>query len=193
MSSFQLLLNNLANILGFEDENETASWSECYGLPIDPFKKIVKLDRSTFIEVPEKFPPMRRSSIIESKRRLRVSECIAKGLVPEDPTPNHVPTNSFDNNGYLLKETWSPDDREELEKAIKPAIPVTSTIVKLPSTAAFTSSLVESFSRRTCIDLINSTAEEILVEVAQLTMSQAGMIVKLSSHVYENYLMEFIR
>lgn len=152
----------------------------------------MKLDRSTFIEVPEKFPPMRRSSIIESKRRLRVSECIAKGLVPEDPTLNHVPTNSFDSNGYLLKETWSIDDHEDLEKAIKPSAPVTSSIVKLP-TAAFTSSLVESFSRRTCIDLINSTAEEILVEVAQLTMSQTGMIIKLSSRVYENYLIEFIR
>lgn len=182
-------------ILGYEDEQEAASWCQCYGLPIDSLKRTVKFDRSTFVEDPEKIPSMRRSSIIEGKRKTLVSECIAKGLVPEDPTVNHVPFNSFSSNGYLLKEAWSLDDNEEVDSANPPSAPISSSVAKLPSSANLVTSNVDvdSFSRKLCFQLINAGTKEVVTEVAHEFVTKSRTIAKLSAKICDNYLSDFIR
>lgn len=101
----QIQLASLGNLLGFEGPEEVAAWCEAHGLPVDMSKAIVNFERSSFIEIPEKFPSLRRSfRLIESKRIYSVGQIIANGPMPEDPTPKHQPHNSFDSSGILLRE-----------------------------------------------------------------------------------------
>lgn len=179
-------LSSLVNILGYEDNEEAALWCECYGLPIDHLKKVVKFDRSSFIEGPEKFPPMRRSSLIENKRTSLVSETIAKGRTPEDPTLYHTPLSSFDSNGLLLKEAWLTEDQGE-QKNLPSAV-----VVRPPISAVVTTDAVETISIRIRNQLINTTVEEILTEMAQQIVA-CKKIFRTSSRILEEYLIEFTK
>lgn len=175
------------NILGYEDIEEAALWCEYYGLPIDPVKKVVKFDRSSFIESPEKFPPMRRSSLIENKRTSSVSESIAKGIVPEDPTLYHTPLNSFDSNGQLLKEAWLAEDQGELVKIFPPAA-----VARPLASAVVTTDSIETISVRIRNQLVNTTVQETVTEMAQQIVAHKK-IIKSSSRIFEEYLEEFTK
>ncbi|KAI9558454.1 hypothetical protein GHT06_015241 [Daphnia sinensis] len=185
----QIQLNNLVSLLGYEDEEEAATWCECHGLPIDFEKNAVKFDRSSFIELPEKFPPMRRSSIIESKRTSSVSKCIAKNDVPEDPTLHHTPFNSFDSNGMLLQEAWLAEDHEELVATIAP--PAAPSTTKLPASFTILPNLTENIAIRIQNELINTTVYEIAKEIAvQVAIQNAK--VQIAHRIFKQCLDDFV-
>ncbi|KZS21198.1 Germinal-center associated nuclear-like protein [Daphnia magna] len=185
----QIQLNSLVSLLGYEDEEEAASWCECHGLPLDFEKNTVKFDRSSFIELPEKFPSMRRSSIIESKRTSLVSKCIAKNDVPEDPTLHHTPCNSFDSNGVLLQEAWLAEDHEELVTTIAPpAVPPTT---KSPASISILPNLIENISIRIHNELINTTVYGIAKEIAvQVAIQNAK--VQTTHRIFKQCLDDFV-
>ncbi|XP_057368752.1 germinal-center associated nuclear protein-like [Daphnia carinata] len=185
----QIQLNNLVSLLGYEDEEEAGTWCECHGLPIDFDKKAVKFDRTSFIELPEKFPPMRRSSIIESKRTSSVSKCIAKNDVPEDPTLHHTPFNSFDSNGMLLQEAWLAEEHEELVTTIAPpAVPSTT---KPPASISIVPNLIENITMRIHRELISSTVYEITKEIA-LQVAIQNAKVQTTHRIFKQCLNDFV-
>jgi hypothetical protein len=183
-------LFSLINLLGYEDEEEAAIWCEYHGLPLDPQKKTVKFDRSSFIELPEKFPPMRRSSLIENKRTSSVSNCIAKSGVPEDPTLHHTPLNSFDCNGVLLPEAWLTEDQVELVKASQ--VPAVSSTITAPTYTSVPQNMVETMSVRVRNELIIATVNEILEEIVQ-QMVVEQIKVKTTHRIFRQLLEEFTR
>lgn len=182
-----MLLSSLVNLLGFEDEEEAAVWCECHGLPFD--KKAVKFDRTSFIELPEKFPPMRRSSLIESKRISSVSKFIARGLVPEDPTLHHTPLSSFDCNGSLLQEAWLAEEQQSETKTIPPTI-VHQSVIRLPTIVSVSTNSIESISLRVRNQIINTIVEETLTNIAQQIVAQK-FVLKTTSSIFRNYFEEF--
>jgi hypothetical protein len=99
-------------MLGFEDQEEAGTWCQYHGLAVDLDKDIIHLERSGFIQMPDNFPPKRRSlRLIESKRRSSISRVIANGQVDFNAALNHQPHISFDEHGYLLKEAWLAEDQ----------------------------------------------------------------------------------
>lgn len=183
-------LFSLVNLLGYEDVEEAAIWCEYHGLPLDPLKNTVKFERPSFIELPEKFPPMRRSSLIENKRIFSVSKCIAKSLVPEDPTLHHIPLNSFDCNSVLLQEAWLAEDQGELVKAS--LLPVVTSTVTAPTYISVSPSMIETISVRVRNELILATVNEILEEIVQQLVAQQ-IIVKTAHRIFRQLLEEFTR
>jgi hypothetical protein len=183
-------LFSLVNLLGYEDTDEAAIWCEYHGLPLDPLKNTVKFDRSSFIELPEKFPPMRRSSLIENKRISSVSKCIAKSLVPEDPTLHHIPLNSFDCNGVLLQEAWLAEDQSDLVKAsILPTLPSSITA---PTYIPVSQNMIETITVRVRNELIMTSVNEILEEIVQQMVVQQ-MKVKTTHRIFRQLLEDFTR
>ena len=182
-------LFSLVNLLGYEDVEEAAIWCEFHGLPLDPLKNTVKFERPCFIELPEKFPPMRRSSLIENKRISSVSKCIAKSLMPEDPTWHHIPLNSFDCYGVLLPEAWLAEDQGEFVRAS--LLPVPSTITA-PTYATVSQNVIETISVRVRNELILVTVNEILEEIVQQLVAQQ-IKVKTAHRIFRQVLEEFTR
>lgn len=183
-------LGSLVSLLGYEDEEEAAVWCECHGLPLDPQKSTVKFDRSSFVEMPEKFPSMRRSSIIESKRTSSISKCIAKSLVPEDPTLHHTPLNSFDSNGVLLQEAWLAEDHEELVTALAPQ--TRPPIIKSPSCTSILPNLIENISIKIRSEIVNTTVNDIVREIALQAVIKNAQV-RTSHRIFKQFLDDFMR
>ena len=182
-------LASLVNLLGFEDEEEAELWCECHGLPFDI--KVVKFDRTSFVELPEKFPPMRRSSLIENKLISSVSNCISKGVIPEDPTLHHTPLNSFDCNGLLLQEAWLAEGQQgETIKAIPPEIVHPS--IRLSEPISVSPNLIESVSLRVRNQIINTTVEDTLTDLAQHIVAQK-CVMRTTYSIYESFFEEFTK
>lgn len=107
----------MKDILGFENAEEACAWCDAHGLSVDVEKDLLLLDRRTFIEMPEKFPPIRRSfHLIESKRSGPLCQIIANGPINTNVLANHRPQNSFDLNGYLKKEALFEDENADESK-----------------------------------------------------------------------------
>ena len=108
----QFPLSNFIDMLGFEDQEEAGTWCQYHGLAVDLDKDIIHLERSGFIQMPDNFPPKRRSlRLIESKRRSSISRVIANGQVDFNAALNHQPHISFDEHGYLHKKAWLAEDQ----------------------------------------------------------------------------------
>lgn len=173
---------------------------------VDNTKEIVNFERNGYIELPEKFPPKRRSfSLIESKRISSVSQIIANGPLPIDPTVNHAPQNSFDSNGYLLKEAWldgsvpdikpfssnlsSGTSTQFRESKIKHEAPIfESSIARRRTSSSVTPAVLGYFWS----ELLESTIEEIILEILT-DISKQQKIMKIADRVYQVYMNEFMR
>lgn len=183
-------LTSLVNLLGFEDEEEAAVWCECHGLPIDLTKRTVKFDRTTFVELPEKFPQMRRSSLIESKRLVTVSECLANGPIHEDPTLHHVPQNSFDNKGFLLREALLIEEHVDSKEMQVEAICNPSAQIAISASSPF--NLTEPISSRICNELLRMIVDEFVDEIARQTVMQKALH-RISVLIAGNFLLQFTK
>jgi len=185
-------LNNIINLLGFEDEEEAIAWCQCHNLSVDEHSEAITLERTSFIEMPEKFPNKRRSfQLIENKRTCPVSQIIANGRLPLDQTLNHEPHNSFDQNGVLFRHSWLADD-QAVEQVVayepnqKPFAAVEQQ--NLP----VSSFVKEAVSKNIFNQLIDFTVGEFVFLSAQETLRERKVI-KLTKLCYETFICDFIR
>lgn len=178
-------LSSLVKLLGYKDVEEVSLLCECHGLPFDSFKQVVKFDRSCFLDNPVKVPPMRRSSLIENKRKSSVSEIIAKRRVPEDPTLHHEPLNSFDEAGYLRREAWYTEEQVELLKIFPSTVNLSADGSNITTVS---STFIESLSVRVQNELINSTVKKFLVEICTQVVSDELLVNKTAFVLAEEFI-----
>jgi len=217
---FQIPVASLMAWLGFENKEEATLFCQCHGFPVDNTKEIVHFERSSYIEEPEKFPSTRRSFLlIENKRLCSVSQIIANGPLPTDPTTDHKPQNSFDNNGYLLREAWldnsftdqkhvaavHPSTTPRLAANVKQSSPLRrlpeitmqhqvptyqATIASRPPvTSIISSTILESVWNQ----LLTSTVDEIARETLVSVLNQQIRIKKIAGHFFQIFMTEFMR
>lgn len=94
-------VQELTNILGFEDYNATTEFLKYYGLYLNQEDTHLVLDKK-FFNLPElPFSPRRAINVIEVKKLFSVGEVVCGKSLPPPYHKNHVPYNSFDENGYL--------------------------------------------------------------------------------------------
>ena len=208
--------------LGFENQEETTLFCQCHGLSVDNTRETVHFERSSYIEVPEKFPSTRRSFLlIENKRLCSISQIIANGPLPIDPTTDHTPQNSFDNNGYLLKEAWLDNSSADQRHVITIHPSTTSRLatnvmqssplsrlqvlentmqhqVQTHQMISASRSHVTPIISSTILEsvwnqLLTSTVEEITREMLVSVINQQIKIKKIVGDVFQTYMIEFMR
>ena len=111
-------LYELIDILGFEDENDAIDFCLRAGLKCNRDNLYVKLSKENF-RIPEStMEQVRAYNLVESKRKSlkwTIGQCIAGGILPEKVYQDHIPHNSFDSNGYLLKASLNAEDQDKLK------------------------------------------------------------------------------
>lgn len=158
---------------------------------MDASKETVYLERSSFIDLPEKFPPLRRSfQLIESKRTSPVSAIIANGPVPPDPTGSHQPHNSFDEKGVLLKEAWFAEDQCD-EAQLLPVMTF-SGATSTSSTVSVSLPVLESICGTVAEEVISSTVKETVFELAK-QIDRQRKIATMAYIVTKNFFDQFSR
>lgn len=104
--------------LGFEDTESCCDFLQSHGLNVTMINDqyTVRLDRNNFYWAD---PPMftdRAVNIVESKLKTSVGECVYGGpLDSADIFEKHQIHDSFDENGYLLDESWLAEDQNYLK------------------------------------------------------------------------------
>ena len=68
----QLPLDDLVRTLGFEDKAEAAQFCDFYGLQAND--SFVVIDKASYMDPEEKWPPRRSPNLIESKRMVSIGE-----------------------------------------------------------------------------------------------------------------------
>ena len=187
-------MNTIIYLLGFEDKEEAAAWCQCHNLPVDEHSDTIALERTTFVETPEKFPNKRRSfQLIENKRTCPVSQIIANGRVPLDQAlSNHQPHNSFDQNGILYRHSWLADD-QTVEKVVSYE-PAQNALVVTEQPHSLVSSFVRETVTSTIFNqVIDSTVGELLFQLAQEVQREQHNIFKLTKFYYESFIRDFTR
>ena len=195
LHSFQIQLSNLVNLLGFEDKEEAITWCQCHGLPVDLNSETITFERTTFIEMPEKFPSKRRShQLIERKRNCPVSVIIGNGQLPVDPSLNHCPHDSFDSTGVLLKEAWMAEDQGIARQSClsEPREQQHLQQASLEPASVVSHAVKEAISRNIFTQVIDSTVGELVLSTTQEVLREHA-ILKMSKLVFEAYVKDFVR
>lgn len=107
-------LQNLIDLLGFEDENEAYYVCEQVGVVSDNDRRNVKFDRQNFALPMTALEQNRALSLIENKRielEISIGECIAGGELPARTYQHHEPHNSFSSDGHLLQASMGALDQ----------------------------------------------------------------------------------
>ncbi|XP_035665932.1 germinal-center associated nuclear protein-like [Branchiostoma floridae] len=115
----QFPVSDYMRMMGFEDEDETAIFSEAFGLAV--LDGAVGFSRTTFIEG-ESIPRAKRLAVVASKRTVSVGEIVQGSPLP--PNTVHVPKNSFDGSGFFIGGSL-PDvgmDTQQVKEAAVPAV-----------------------------------------------------------------------
>lgn len=94
-------LNELTDILAFENVDSTMDFIEYHGLVLSEDRTQVILDRRLFGMPEYPYALDRAINVIESKRSCSVGETICGGPLTPSLFENHVPQNSFDALGHL--------------------------------------------------------------------------------------------
>lgn len=110
----------LSHLLAFEDEQNTMAFVEYYGLQLTKENTHVLLDRRMFHSPDVPFSLERAINVVESKRTTSVGEVICGHSLPEKTFLQHVPYDSFDENGRLklseVGKEWQPKYAEYLQQ-----------------------------------------------------------------------------
>lgn len=107
-------LYEMMDILGFEDENETAGFCKQVGLSLSSDNMHIMLNRQNFNMPGGNIRHRRSFTLIESKRialGYSIGKCIAGGKMPNKTYKNHKPHNSFDAHGNLMPESINAADQ----------------------------------------------------------------------------------
>lgn len=164
------------NVLKFENPDEALSWCETHGLRVELDKDVVLLSRSSFIDLPEKFPPIRRSfRLIEGKRNGPLSLIIANRPINTEALASHRPQNSFDPNGFLKKEALFDDEHARQTKECLNVQDGTSSKPKSQSSQKFSS--IDSLSMLVFEDLVRSETQEITINAIR-EQTRRGKLVR---------------
>ncbi|CAH1255439.1 MCM3AP [Branchiostoma lanceolatum] len=119
----QFPLSDYMRMMGFEDEDETAIFSEAFGLAV--LDGAVGFNRTTFIEG-ESVPRARRSAVVVSKRTVSVGEIVQGSPLPANTI--HVPKNSFDGSGFFIGDSLSNVglDTQQVKEVPVPVVEVST-------------------------------------------------------------------
>lgn len=113
-------LNELTNILCFDDIESAIDFTQFYRLPENEEKTHIILDKSTFA-IPEIPYVLDRSyNVVEYKRIHSVGKVVCGKDLPPSTFHNHIPQNSFDAKGYLISKDFL--EEAELQQASKQLI-----------------------------------------------------------------------
>lgn len=150
----------------------------------------MSFERSSFIELPERFPPLRRSfRLIEKKRTCLVSRILANGPVPADPTPNHQPCNSFDQSGMLLKEAWMFEDIQIPSNVrSSSSVPIATALPSLP----IPPTALEWMSNSIWKEVSNAAVDEFVWDLAQ-QLIRHKKILKSARRILEDVSTQAVR
>lgn len=109
---FNFSISYLVDNLGFEDYETTVNFLQHHGLMCDPDGDIVFLDRSTFGSGDNPYQMDRAFTMIESKMESSVAEAVCGGPLPSPESfKKLVPHSSFDNDGFLKRESFYAEDQ----------------------------------------------------------------------------------
>ena len=105
-------LSKVKAVLGFEDMSSCARYCRLHGLENEIESDTLYMDRSTF-SYPVETPSMQRPiNLVESKRNVKWSAVVNGGPLPSyNPYISYEPHNSFDDDGYLKKESYEAEDQ----------------------------------------------------------------------------------
>lgn len=111
-TGFNFSLSYLEENLAFEDSDCAVNFLRHHGLMCDVDADIVYLDRSTFGVADTPFQMERAYRLIESKMNSTVAQSISGGpLASPESFQKLVPHSSFDNNGFLKRESFYAEDQ----------------------------------------------------------------------------------
>ncbi|XP_078620785.1 germinal-center associated nuclear protein-like isoform X2 [Branchiostoma floridae x Branchiostoma japonicum] len=115
----QFPVSDYMRMMGFEDEDETAIFSEAFGLAV--LDGAIGFSRTTFIEG-ESIPRAKRLAVVGSKRTVSVGEIVQGSPLPANTV--HVPKNSFDGSGFFIGGSLSDVgmDTQQVKEAAVPAV-----------------------------------------------------------------------
>ncbi|XP_018319008.1 uncharacterized protein LOC108732612 [Agrilus planipennis] len=111
----QFPLQELMKILAFENILSVVEFVEYYGLKINEETTHVILDRKSFYSPELPFALDRAVNVVESKRRWTVGETVFGGALPQPLYSDHIPHNSFNEEGFLTESKELLDEFKEAE------------------------------------------------------------------------------
>lgn len=111
-AGFNFSISYLEENLAFEDSDCAVNFLRHHGLMCDVDADIVYLDRSTFGVADTPYQMERAYRLIESKMMSTVAQAICGGpLASPECFQKLVPHSSFDNNGFLKRESYYAEDQ----------------------------------------------------------------------------------
>lgn len=109
---FNYSISNLTDILAFEDFESTVNFLAHHGLMCDVDADIVYLDRSMFSSGETPYQMDRAFNLVESKMHSSVAQSVCGGPLPSPDCFNLlVPHSSFDNDGFLKRDSFYAEDQ----------------------------------------------------------------------------------
>lgn len=109
---FNYNISYLTEILAFEDFESTLNFLTHHGLECDVDADIVYLDRSMFGTSDTPYQMERALSLVESKMESTVAQAVCHGELPSaDSFLKLVPHSSFDNDGFLKRDSIYAEDQ----------------------------------------------------------------------------------
>ncbi|XP_078672133.1 germinal-center associated nuclear protein-like isoform X2 [Branchiostoma floridae x Branchiostoma belcheri] len=200
----QFPVEDYMRMMGFEDEDETAIFSEAFGLAV--LDGAVGFNRTTFIEG-ESVPRPRRCAVIVSKRTVSVGEIVQGSPLP--PNMVHVPNNSFDAAGFYIGDNQSDVtmDTQLVKEAPVPAVedpprtepPPPYTQPPAPPVAVSPPSPAKPPAPRFSNEAIKEVARDLFLEVIQefcqnISSHMVGLadIIKGSALYLEDFIQQSV-
>lgn len=111
-AKFSFNLSYLTEILNFENYESTANFMAYYGGLCDLDADIVNLDPGTFANVSTPYQMERALESVECKLDGTIAKAICGGELPSPDCFLRIqPHSSFDDNGYLKKESYYAEDQ----------------------------------------------------------------------------------
>ncbi|RZC37283.1 xmas-2 [Asbolus verrucosus] len=120
ISQTSLPVSYLTKILAFESNESTIEFFESYGLYTDVERNRIILNRPSFSDPEYAYVLDRAINLVESKRKFSLGEVICGKELPPRIFENHVPQNSFTDEGYLQ----FTQDIDEIDSVMKKEEPV---------------------------------------------------------------------
>jgi hypothetical protein len=137
-------VSHLTKILAFESLESTIEFVESYGLTTNIERNRIILDKPSFSDPEYPYVLDRAINLVESKRNSSIGEVVCGRELPPKTYENHVPQDSFDEEGYL---TVTPDVDEVDSVAKKEETKIEEQKEKIDDPPKILSSRVASPSR----------------------------------------------